>query len=101
MATRVGRRERRGGDRPVADLRAGDGRLIVTDLAMAGLNGRETAEAIRVHQPTAKTLYISGYTEDAAIRVGKYEPGVAFLQKPFSTHELDAKIRALLDAIVV
>jgi PAS domain S-box-containing protein len=75
--------------------------LIVTDLAMAGLNGRETAEAIRLHQPTAKTLYISGYTEDEAIRVGGYEPGVAFLQKPFSTNELDAKIRGLLDAIVL
>jgi PAS domain S-box-containing protein len=75
--------------------------IIVTDLAMAGLNGRETAEAIRVHQPAARTLYISGYTEDEAIRGGGYESGVGFLQKPFSTDELDAKIRALLDVVVV
>ena len=75
--------------------------LIVTDLAMVGLNGRETAEAIRRHQPTAKTLYISGYTEDEAIRLGGYEPGVGFLQKPFSTDELDTKIRVLLDAIML
>jgi DNA-binding response OmpR family regulator len=75
--------------------------IVVTDLAMAGLNGRETAEAIRVHQPAARTLYISGYTEDEAIRVGGYESGVGFLQKPFSTDELDAKIRTLLDAVVV
>jgi two-component system, cell cycle sensor histidine kinase and response regulator CckA len=75
--------------------------LILTDLAMTGLNGRQTAEAIRMHQPTAKTLYISGYTEDEAIRVGGYEPGVGFLQKPFSTDELDAKIRVLIDAIVL
>ena len=73
--------------------------LILTDLAMAGLNGRQTAEAIRIHHPTAKTLYISGYTEDETIRVGGYEPGVGFLQKPFSTDELDTKIRVLLDPI--
>ena len=75
--------------------------IVVTDLAMAGLNGRETADAIRIHQPSARTLYISGYTEDEAIRVGGYESGVGFLQKPFSTDELDAKIRTLLDAVVV
>jgi CheY-like chemotaxis protein len=71
--------------------------LILTDLAMAGLSGRQTAEAIRIHQPTAKTLYISGYTDDEAVRVGGYEPGVGFLQKPFSTDELETKIRVLLD----
>jgi PAS domain S-box-containing protein len=75
--------------------------LVVTDLAMVGLNGRETAEAIRVHQPATKMLYISGYTEDEAIRVGGYESGVGFLQKPFSADELDAKIRTLLDSIVL
>jgi two-component system cell cycle sensor histidine kinase/response regulator CckA len=75
--------------------------IVVTDLAMAGLNGRQTAEAIRVHQPNAKTLYVSGYTDDEAIRAGGYEPGVGFLQKPFSTDELDAKIRTLLDSIAV
>jgi PAS domain S-box-containing protein len=75
--------------------------IVVTDLAMAGLNGRETAAAIRVHQPAVRTLYISGYTEDEAIRVGGYESGVGFLQKPFSTDELDAKIRTLLDAVVM
>jgi two-component system cell cycle sensor histidine kinase/response regulator CckA len=73
--------------------------IVVTDLAMSGLNGRETAEAIRVHQPNAKTLFVSGYTEDEAIRAGGYEAGVGFLQKPFSTDELDAKIRGLLDTV--
>jgi two-component system cell cycle sensor histidine kinase/response regulator CckA len=75
--------------------------IVVTDLAMTGLNGRQTAAAIRVHQPDAKTLYVSGYTEDEAIRAGGYEAGVGFLQKPFSTDELDAKIRTLLDAVIV
>ena len=73
--------------------------LLVTDLAMAGLDGRQTAEAIRVHQPATKTLYISGYTEDAAIRIGGYEAGVSFLQKPFSGEQLDDKIRSLLDPV--
>ena len=75
--------------------------VVVTDLAMAGLDGRQTAEAIRVHQPSAKTLYISGYTEDEVVRRGDYESGIAFLQKPFSTDELNAKIRELLASVAV
>ncbi|HVC88093.1 MAG TPA: PAS domain S-box protein [Gaiellaceae bacterium] len=73
--------------------------LIVTDLIMPGLDGRQTAAAVRERQPQARVLYISGYTDDEAVKAGGYEPGIAFLQKPFGIDELDEKIRELLDAV--
>lgn len=75
--------------------------LVVSDLVMPGLNGRQTAEAVCAYQPQAKVLYISGYTDDEAVQVGGYEPGIAFLQKPFSIDELDGKMRELVDAVPV
>ena len=75
--------------------------LLITDLVMPGLNGRETAEAVRKHQPQARVLYMSGYTDDAVIRVGGFEPGVSFLQKPFSGAELARHVRELLDSHAV
>jgi CheY-like chemotaxis protein len=75
--------------------------LLITDLVMPGLNGRETAEAVRKHQPQAKVLYMSGYTDDTVIRVGHFEPGISFLQKPFSGDELAQRVRELLDSHAV
>ena len=72
--------------------------LILTDLVMPGMNGRETAKALRDDQPQAKVLYMSGYTDDVVIRVGGFEPGVAFIQKPFSGEDLALHVRELLDA---
>ena len=72
--------------------------LLLTDLILPGLNGRETAEAILEHQPLAKVLYMSGYTDDAVIRVGRFGPGVSFIQKPFTGDELGRYVRGLLDA---
>ena len=75
--------------------------IVVSDLVMPGLNGRQTAEAVCAYQPQARVLYISGYTDDQLVQVGGYEPGIAFLQKPFSIDELDGKMRELVDAIPV
>ena len=72
--------------------------LILTDLVMPGMNGRETAKALRDDQPQAKVLYMSGYTEDVVIRVGHFEPGTAFIPKPFSGEDLAHRVRELLDA---
>jgi PAS domain S-box-containing protein len=72
--------------------------LLLTDLVMRGLNGRQTAEVVLQHQPQAKVLYMSGYTEDVVIRVGNFEPGTAFIQKPFSGDELAQRVRELIDA---
>ena len=71
--------------------------LLLTDLVMRGLNGRQTAEIVLQHQPQAKVLYMSGYTDDVVIRVGQFEPGTAFIQKPFSGDELARRVRELLD----
>jgi len=74
--------------------------LILTDLVMPGMNGRETAKALRDDQPLARVLYMSGYTDDVVIRVGGFEPGVAFIQKPFSGEDLALRVRELLNADV-
>jgi two-component system, cell cycle sensor histidine kinase and response regulator CckA len=72
--------------------------LIVTDLIMPGMSGRELVQAIHQIRPDLKALYISGYTEDEIIRRGLHDPSVAFLQKPFTADELGDRVRSLLDA---
>jgi len=64
---------------------------------MRGLDGRQTVEQIRLLAPGTKALYMSGYTDDAAIRRGELRDGTGFIQKPFSSDELAAQVRRLLD----
>jgi two-component system, cell cycle sensor histidine kinase and response regulator CckA len=71
--------------------------LILTDLAMPGLSGRETAARVRDLFPAAKVLYMSGYTDDVAIRGGSSEPGTAFIQKPFGADQLARSLRDVLE----
>ena len=71
--------------------------LLVTDLAMPGLSGRETAERIRGLFPAAQVIYMSGYTDDLVIRGGEFEPGTSFIQKPFGAAELAGRVREVLD----
>jgi two-component system cell cycle sensor histidine kinase/response regulator CckA len=72
--------------------------LLLTDLVMPGLNGRETAAALRESQPQAKVLYMSGYTDDIVVRCGGLEPGTAFIQKPFGSQEIVTRVREILGA---
>ncbi|HEY5059107.1 MAG TPA: response regulator [Gaiellaceae bacterium] len=73
--------------------------LILTDLVMPGPSGRETAERIRTLFPDAKVLYMSGYTDDVVIRDGgAFEPGIAFIQKPFGPEQLGRCVREVLGA---
>jgi CheY-like chemotaxis protein len=72
--------------------------LVLTDLVMPGTSGRETAERVRDHFPDAKILYMSGYTDDIVIREGgHFEPGIAFIQKPFSSEHLARRVREVLE----
>jgi two-component system cell cycle sensor histidine kinase/response regulator CckA len=71
--------------------------LILTDLVMPGLSGRETAMRVRGRFPAARVLYMSGYTDDIVIRGGAFEPGTAFVQKPFGSDELARSVREALD----
>ena len=72
--------------------------IVVTDLIMPGMSGRELVQAIHQIRPDLKALYVSGYTEDEIVRRGPHDPSVAFLQKPFTADELVDRVRTLLDA---
>jgi CheY-like chemotaxis protein len=71
--------------------------MLVTDVVMPGMSGRELAERLGPKFPHMKTLFLSGYTDDAVIRNGLIQEQIAFLQKPFSPLALARKVRAVLD----
>jgi len=75
--------------------------LVVCDLIMRRLDGRQTVDGIRGIEPATKVLYMSGYTDDAIIRGGGLGRGTGFIQKPFSGEELAARVRELLDGVAV
>lgn len=71
--------------------------LLLTDVIMPGMNGRALAEQLTLIRPKIKVLYMSGYTDSAIIHHGVLEPGVAFIQKPFSLAAIAVKVRETLD----
>ena len=71
--------------------------LLVTDVIMPGMNGRQLAEQVKQISPRTKVLYVSGYTSNAIVHYGVLDPGLSFLPKPFSLAALVAKVREVLD----
>ena len=71
--------------------------LLLSDVVMPTMGGREVAERLRVERPGIKILFVSGFTDDAIVRHGALEPGVSFLQKPFTLETLSRKVRDVLD----
>jgi PAS domain S-box-containing protein len=72
--------------------------LLLTDVIMPGMNGRELSQRITEIRPNVKVLYMSGYTESVIGQNGTLDAGVRLLQKPFNLRDLKNKVREVLDA---
>ena len=72
--------------------------LMVTDVGLPGIiNGRQIADAARIGRPQLKVLFITGFAENAVVRSGRLEPGMALLAKPFAMSTLANKVREMLE----
>jgi PAS domain S-box-containing protein len=72
--------------------------LLLTDVIMPGMNGRELAQRMSEIRPNTKVLYMSGYTENVIGHNGTLDAGVRLLQKPFTLRDLKSKVREVLDS---
>ncbi len=70
--------------------------LLVTDVGLPGLNGRQLADAAREGRPSLKVLFITGYAENATLAAGFLEPGMQMITKPFAVDALAQKIRSII-----
>ena len=84
--------------RLLAERHEGTIHLLLTDVVMPGMNGRDLQRRIEERRPGIRTLFMSGYTEDAVVHRGILEKGVSFLPKPFTMRSLLEMVRAVLDA---
>ncbi|HET7585246.1 MAG TPA: PAS domain S-box protein [Gemmatimonadaceae bacterium] len=82
----------------VASEYGGEIHGVVSDVVMPEMNGRTMAEQLATLRPNVRVLFVSGYTDDDIIRRGLLDPGMAFLQKPFTAQSLAMAVREMLDA---
>jgi CheY-like chemotaxis protein len=81
----------------ISERHRGPIHLMVTDVVMPQMSGRELAQRLQPVRPDMKVLYMSGYTDDAIVRHGVLGAGMAFLSKPFTPDALALKVREVLD----
>jgi DNA-binding response OmpR family regulator len=70
--------------------------LLVTDVGLPGINGRQLADQAREMRPTLKVLFITGYAESVAIADGFLQPGMEMITKPFDLGNLSRRVRAMV-----
>jgi signal transduction histidine kinase len=71
--------------------------LVISDIGLPGLNGRQIIDAAREMRPSLKVLFMTGYAENAAIAAGFLEPGMSMITKPFAMEALATRIREMLE----
>ena len=81
----------------VSDEYPGPIHLLLTDVVMPEMSGRELRRRLKERRPETRALYMSGYTDEALGRHGALEPGTFLLQKPFRIAALGQKVREVLD----
>ena len=72
--------------------------LLVTDVGLPGLNGRQLADHARTTRPGLKVLFVTGYAENATVANGFLEPGMEMITKPFAIETLASRIKAIIQA---
>ena len=82
----------------VAEVHQGEIQLLLTDVVMPGMNGRDLAKQVQKMCPEMKTLYMSGYTANVIAHHGVLDEGINFIQKPFARSDLSLRIREALDS---
>jgi CheY-like chemotaxis protein len=82
---------------PLAQRHEREIHLLITDVVMRGMNGRELAERLTERRPRIRVLYMSGYTDNVIVQRGVLKPGVNFISKPFRPADLALKVRQVLD----
>jgi len=92
--------EARSGDEALRIAREFDGRidLVLTDVVMPRMSGQELAEAISAERGGVRVLFMSGYTDNGIVHQGALAPGTPYIQKPFTSAGLCAKVREILGA---